>query len=137
MVVVEFETTLLLRSPHLYRCNRFFRSSCFLPKKEGVNDWLSHKKRVRNFGVVVFHMFSHFLHHLDFSKLVLFDGYLRRIIFAEIPAHHFHHVLGLFGMSIRARNFPDYISRTCICSRSSDNSAEFISLLFCAEKKIF
>ena len=66
-----------------------------LSRKEAIVEWLSHISRVRSFGVVHSHMLSHFLHHLHFSKLVLCHGYLRYMMFIEIPAHHLHHVQDL------------------------------------------
>ena len=53
-------------------------------------EWWSHISRVRFFGVAHSHMLSHFFHHLHFSKLVLCQGYLRHMMFAEISLHHLH-----------------------------------------------
>ena len=37
-------------------------------------------------------------------------------------------------MSIRARKTPEIVSRTWVCTRSDENSTEYVRLLFCTEK---
>ena len=132
MVVVEREVSLFSRSPHLYLFNGVFGWSCPLPRKEEIVDWLSHISRSRRVRVIPSYVLSHFLHHLHFSKLFLCHGYSCHMMFVEIPSHHFQH-LPWIGMSIRARKTLETVSRTWICTRSSENPTEYMKLLFCTE----
>ena len=58
------------------------------------------------------------------------------MMFVEIPAHHLHHVPDLDWDVHLCQKTPQTVSRTWICTRSGENSTEYIRLLFCTEKII-
>ena len=73
-----------------FYCDGVFSWSCFLPRRDEVVDWLSHISRVKNLSVVHSHMLRHFLHHFHCSMLVLCDGYLRYMMYVQVPSQHLH-----------------------------------------------
>ena len=84
-----------LREPlSLFDGNWVLNRSLFSWKEEIIN-WLSHMYRVRSFWVVHSHMLRFFLHHINCSKLFLFDGYLSHRKFVEIISHHLHYMTDL------------------------------------------